>query len=143
MAFNSVKNLVASVAEASPTQFDDWQKTWRTATDGGSTEPLLAFVARERGVAEDVFTQRLAVALGWPYLDLPKLAIATEARNKISTKVAFQYSVLPTALADGVLQVAVSDPFDAAMMNAVRFNARMPVEFALAPKAEIEKALKK
>jgi len=143
MAFSPVKNLIASVAEASPAQFDGWQKSWRTAADGGSAEPLLSFVARERGVAEDVFTQRLAATLGWPYLDLPKLAISTEARNKISTKVAFQYSVLPTALAEGSLQVVVSDPFDAAMMNAVRFNARMPVQFALAPKAEIEKALKK
>jgi type II secretion system protein E len=143
MAFNSVKNLVATVAEASPTQFNDWQKTWRTATEAGATEPLLSFVARERGVAEDVFVQKLATALGWPYLDLPKLSIAMEARNKISTKIAFQYSVLPTALEDGTLQVVVSDPFDAAMMNAVKFDAHMPVQFALAPKAEIEKALKK
>jgi type II secretion system protein E len=143
MAFNSAKNLIATVAQATPMQLDDWRKSWRTATDAGSTEPLLSFVARERGVAEDVFTQRLAATLGWPYLDLPKINIAAEARNKISTKIAFQYSVLPTALTDGGLQVAVSDPFDAAMMNAVRFNARIPVDFALAPKMEIEKALKK
>jgi type II secretion system protein E len=143
MAFSPVKNLVAEVAEASPSQFDDWQKTWRAAVDAGSAEPLLTFVARERGVAEDVFVQRLAAKLGWPFLDLPKLPVSTEARNKISTKIAFQYSVLPTALEDGKLQVAVSDPFDAAMMNAVRFDARMPVNFALAPKTEIEKALKK
>jgi type II secretion system protein E len=143
MAFNSLKNLVASVAETSPAQFEDWRKAWRSAADSGSTEPLLTFIARERGVAEDVFTQRLATSLGWPYLDLPKLAVPAEARNKISTKVAFQYSVLPAAVDDGTLQVAVSDPFDAAMMNAVRFNARMPVSFALATKPEIEKALKK
>ena len=42
-----------------------------------------------------------------------------------------------------MLQVVISNPFDAAMMNAVRFSARMPVQFALATKAEIEKALKK
>src|SRR3984957_2472638 len=143
MAFNSVKNLVASVAEVSPSQFDDWRKTWRTTTDAGSIEPLLTFIARERGVAEDVFVQKLATTLGWPYLDLPKLSIPADARNKISTKIAFQYSVLPTAVNDGVLQVVVSDPFDAAMMNAVRFDARMPVQFALATKTEIEKALKK
>ena len=143
MAFSPVKNLIASVAESAPAQFDDWSKTWRTAVEGGSTEPLLTFVARERGVAEDVFIQRLATALDWPYLDLPKLAIATEARNKLSTKIAFQYSVLPTALENGLLQVVVSDPFDAAMMNAVKFDAHMPVQFALAPKPEIEKALKK
>src|SRR5450432_65989 len=143
MAFSSVKNLVASVAEASPEQFDCWRAAWRTSADNGSTEPLLAFLARERGVTEDVFVQRLAAKLDWPYLDLPKISIPTEARNKISTKVAFQYSVLPTKFENGGLQVAISNPFDAAMLNAVRFNAAGPVSFALAPKLEIEKALKK
>jgi type II secretion system protein E len=143
MAFNSVKNLVASVAGASPNQIDDWRKLWRTAADGGSVEPLMSFIARERGVGEDIFVQKLATTLDWPYVDLPKLNIPPEARNKISTKIAFQYSILPVAVNEGALQVVVSDPFDAAMMNAVRFDARMPVFFALAPKAEIEKALKK
>jgi len=70
MPFGSVKNLVASVVEATPAQFDDWRKAWRAAADSGSTEPLLSFVARERGLAEDVFLQRLATTLGWPFLDL-------------------------------------------------------------------------
>ena len=143
MGFSPVKNLVASVAEASPDQFDDWRKAWRASAENGSQEPLLTFIARERGVAEDVFVQRLASSLGWPFVDLHTFTVPTETRNKISTKVAFQYSVLPAAVNDGALQVIVSDPFDAAMMNAVRFDARMPVEFALAPKVEIEKALKK
>ncbi|HAO80249.1 MAG TPA: secretion system protein E, partial [Verrucomicrobia subdivision 3 bacterium] len=143
MAIGSVKHLVATVAEASPAQFEDWRKAWGTAADAGSAEPLLTFVARERGVAEDIFIQRLATALGWPYLDLPKLVVPTEARNKISTKIAFQYFIMPVAVNDGVLQIAVSDPFDAAMMNAVRFDAHMPVSFALATRPEIEKALKK
>ena len=143
MGFSPVKNLVASVADATPVQFDDWRKAWCAAANNGSAEPLLGFIARERGLAEDAFLQKLAQTLGWPYLDLPKHTTPPEARNKISTKIAFQYSVLPTDVKDGTLQVVASDPFDAAMMNAVRFDARMPVQFALAPKAEIEKALKK
>jgi len=143
MAFSPVRNLVATVADASPAQFDDWRKSWRAAVDAGSDEPLLTFVARERGVAEDVFIQKLATALGWPYLELPKLTIENEVRGKISTKIAFQYFVMPVAINNGVLQIAVSDPFDAAMMNAVRFDAKMPVSFALATRNEIEKALKK
>ncbi len=143
MGFGPVKNLIASVADATPAQFDDWRKSWRATVASGSAEPLLGFIARERGVTEDAFLQKLAQTLGWPYLDLPKHTTPPEARNKISTKLAFQYSVLPTDVIDGTLQVAASDPFDAAMMNAVRFDARMPVQFALAPKAEIEKALKK
>jgi hypothetical protein len=66
MAFGSVKNLVASVAGASPPQFDDWRKSWRAAAVAGSAEPLLTFIARECGLAEDVFMQKLATQLGWP-----------------------------------------------------------------------------
>jgi type II secretion system protein E len=144
MAFGSIKDLVTSVAQASPPQFDDWRKSWRAATTGGSTEPLLSFIARECGLAEDIFMQRLAKSLNWPFIELGKVSVPTEARNKISTKIAFQYSVLPSAYNDdNSLQVVTSDPFDAAMINAVRFDARVPVHFALAPKAEIEKALKK
>ena len=143
MPFSSVKNLVATVADATPAQFDDWRRSWRAAADAGSAEPLLTFIARERGVGEDAFMQRLAAVLGWPHLDLGKLTVEDEVRNKLTTKIAFQYSVLPVAITNGVLQVAASDPFDAAMMSAVRFDAKMPVTFALATRTEIEKALKK
>src|SRR5437764_48357 len=50
---------------------------------------------------------------------------------------------LPTQFENGTLQVAVSNPFDAAMLNAVQFDAQCPVQFALTPRNEIEKALKK
>jgi type II secretion system protein E len=69
--------------------------------------------------------------------------VPPDARQKISTKVAFQYTVLPTGFDNGALRVAVSNPFDAAMINAVQFDAKGPVRFALTPRVEIEKALKK
>jgi general secretion pathway protein E/type IV pilus assembly protein PilB len=143
MPYSSVKELFAQVVGATPDEIADLRKAWRVATENGSQETLLAFICRERGLAEDVFLKRLADALHWPYLELSKLAVEPEARNKISTKVAFQYSILPIALRDGALQVAVSNPFDTAMLNAVRFEARGPVQFALAARADIEKALKK
>ena len=124
MAFNSVKHLVATVADASPAQFDDWRKSWRAAADAGSTEPLLSFIARERGLSEDVFNQRLASQLTWPYLDLGKLTIEDEVRNKLTTKIAFQYTGAAHGHQQWRLQVATSDPFDAAMMTAVRFDAQ-------------------
>src|SRR5438445_10258185 len=143
MAFLSLKQFLARMGMATAEQFDEWSKAWRVAVESGSQESLLAFICRERGLAEELFLQQLAQALNWPFLDLPKLNVAAEARNRISTKVAFQYSVLPTQTDGGALQVAVSNPFDTAMLNAVRFDAHGPVQFALASKAEIEKALKK
>src|ERR1039457_7253841 len=143
MAFLSLKQFLAHMGLATPEQFDECNKAWKVAVASGSQETLLAFMCRERGLAEDVFLQQLAQALNWPYLDLPKLNVPAEARNRLSTKVAFQYSVLPTQVTDGILQVVVSNPFDTAMLNSVRFDAHGPVAFALATKAEIEKALKK
>jgi hypothetical protein len=143
MAFTPVTSLFASVIGVTPEEFTEMRKAWQVAVENGSQETFLAFLCRERGLAEDVFLQRLAAALNWPFLELAKLNVENEARNKISTKVAFQYSVLPTAMRDGAVQVAVSNPFDAAMLNAVRFDAHGPVEFALAPRVEIEKALKR
>src|SRR5438876_8709617 len=96
MAFVSLKEFLARMGFVTPEQFEEQTKTWRVTVESGSQESLLAFICRERGLAEDQFLQQLAEALKWPYLDLPKLTIPPEARNRISTKVAFQYSVLPT-----------------------------------------------
>jgi type II secretion system protein E len=143
MPLLSIKHLIAEAAQASPAEIDGWRKAWRVAAENGSQESLLGFISRERGLTEDQFLQQLARVLGWPFLELPKLSVPPEVRLKISTKVAFQYNVLPTRFENGVLQVAIGDPFDAAMISAVEFDARGPVEFALAPRLEIGKALKK
>src|SRR5215472_14709071 len=143
MAFVSLKDFLSRIGVVTPEQFTAHTKAWRVAADNGSQETLLAFICRESGLAEDVFLQKVAQALKWPFLEMAKLEVPAPARNKISTKVAFQHSVMPTNVFDGTVQVAVSNPFDAPMLNAVRFDARGPVQFALAPKAEIEKALKK
>ena len=143
MALPSIKSVLQRAGLVSPDQFDEWLRAWRVAQANGSPEPLLAFFARERGLAEEQFLQQLATALGWPFLDLPKLSIAPEVRNKVSTKVAFQFGALPVAFENDTLTVVVNNPFNAALINAVQFDAKCPVKFALAPGHEIEKALKK
>jgi len=143
MKFGSLKNLFAEVALVTADRFDELNKAWRIASESGSPESLLEFICRESGIGEEAFLQQLARVLGWPFLQLKSHTIPTEARNKISTKVAFQYSVLPTNFENHTLQVAISNPFDMSMLSAVQFDAKTSVQFALAPKVEIEKALKK
>src|SRR5688500_13089564 len=143
MALKSIKHILAEASLVTPEQFQEWSKAWRIAVESGSTESLLGFFARESGISEETFLQRLAEKLGWPFLDLPHLSIGSEAQKKISTKVAFQYGVLPTKFENGVLQVAVSNPFDSALLSTVQFNAGHTVQFGLASTDEIEKSLKK
>ncbi len=143
MAFASIKSVFESAGLVTSVQFDEWMKAWRVAVESGSVESQLAFLCRERGIGEEQMLQKLAEALHWPYLDLPKLTVAPEVRQKISTKVAFQYNALPTQFENDTLQIAVCNPFNTALLTAVQFDAQSPVQFALAPQAEIEKALKK
>jgi type II secretion system protein E len=143
MAFVSIRQVLAEASLASPDQFETWLKAWRVAADNGSTDSLLTFFSREGGISEELFLQRLATALGWPFLELTRLAITSETQKRISTKVAFQYTVLPVSFEKGTLLVAVSNPFDTGLLQAVEFDARCAVQFGLAPRAEIEKALKK
>ncbi len=143
MAIRSVKDVLADAGIAGSGRFDTLAQNWRTSRENGNTETLLAFLGREAGYSEDQTLQKLGSVISWPYIDLPRTPPSPEAQKRISTKVAFQYAVFPTRFENGVLQLAVSDPFDAAMLNAVQFDARCPVEFGLAPRPEIEKALKK
>lgn len=143
MALRSIKNVLADAALATPGQFLEWTKAWRIASENGSNESMLGFFSRESGLAEESFLQKLATALEWPFFDLSKIAVTAEAQKRIPTKVAFQYSVLPLTFQDNLLQVAVSNPFDSALLNSVQFAAQSPVKFGLAPRGEIEKALKR
>ncbi|MBI3880163.1 MAG: type II/IV secretion system protein [Verrucomicrobia bacterium] len=143
MALPSIKSVFERAQLATSGQFDEWLKAWRVAAESGSPESLFTFMCRERGVAEDIFLQQLAATLGWAFLDLKKVTVEPAVRNKISTKVAFQFGALPISFENETLTVAVSNPFNNALLNAVQFDARSPVKFALAPAAEIEKSLKK
>ncbi|MFM7103162.1 MAG: GspE/PulE family protein [Verrucomicrobiota bacterium] len=143
MAHTPLNVLLESAGLLTGRQLLDWTQAWRAAVENGANESRVAFFARESGMAEDAFLQKLATVLGQPYLELARLTIPPEVRRRVSTKVAFQYTVLPVAEENGGLVVAVSDPFDPGMVNAVQFDARGAVRFGLAPRAEIEKALKK
>jgi hypothetical protein len=64
MAIASIKTLLEKHNLATTRQCEDWLKAWRLASEGGSQEPLLAFIAREKGCTEELFLQELAYRLG-------------------------------------------------------------------------------
>ena len=142
MALTSIKQILAEADLATPVEFSDLTKEWRVAAENGSEEPLLVFFAREKGLTEDAFLERLAKAMDLRFVDLKDISPSVEARKRVTTKVAFQHFVLPIHAENGTIEVVVSDPFDSAMINAVQFNAGGTVKLALAPRSEIEKALK-
>lgn len=143
MAYASLQSVLDRAGLVTRDQFITWSERWRQLAAAGDVETQLAFFAREAGLSEEQFLQRLASVLGWQFMDLAKLTVTNEVRKKISTKTAFQFSVMPTGIELGMLHLACHNPFDPAMQAAVQFDSQGPVQFCLATKVEIEKALKK
>ena len=95
MSYTPLKSILNQAGLLTPAQCDRWSEAWRRSVESGGTEPRLAFFAREAGLAEEAFLQKLASALSLEFVDLAKLSIAPEIRKRISTKVAFQFSIIP------------------------------------------------
>ena len=63
MAFISLREFLSRMGLGTAEEFDAWSKAWKVAVAGGSQESLLGFICREKGLAEDVFLQKLAQSL--------------------------------------------------------------------------------
>ena len=144
MAYTSFRDFCVSARLAEPEQFDAWQSDWRAArAEDGLTDTLPEFLCKRGGKSEDYFLECVSKGYDWKRIELNNVKPSGEARRKISSKVASQHRVVPVSVDEGVLVVAVSNPFNTDLLNAVRFAAQGPVKFVLASSDEIEKSYEK
>ena len=144
MAYTSFRDFCVAAQLAEADQFDQWRSDWcveRAGDGGGGTLP--EFLCKRSGKTEGEFLSRVAEAYDWQRIDLGDVKPTTEARRRISSKIASQHRVVPISVEDGVLLVAVSNPFNTDLLNAVRFAAKGPVRFVLSSSDEIEKSYEK
>ncbi len=99
--------------------------------------------AVQAGLAEAAFLEALANVLRMPYLRLKKQEIDPEILAKLPTKAIFQYNVIPVAMENGTLRVAVSDPFTAGLIDSLRLAAGCRVKLALSPAEDVGDAARK
>jgi type II secretory ATPase GspE/PulE/Tfp pilus assembly ATPase PilB-like protein len=144
MAYTSFRDFCVAAQLAEPDQFDQWQSDWRAERDGdGEAGTLPGFLCQRSGKTEADFLSRVAEAFDWQRIDLGDVKPTAEARRRISSKIASQHRVVPISVEEGVLMVAVSDPFNTELLNAVRFAAKGPVRFVLSTSEGIEKCYEK
>lgn len=105
----------------------------------GLAEAVLKF----GGVREAEFLRRMGELLGFDYVELEKAQPRPDVLQKLPASAVYQYNVLPLRFADGVLTVVSSDPFSTVVRDGLRLAAGCPVTIALAPREEIDKAVKK
>ncbi len=93
--------------------------------------------AVQAGISETAFLEALAKVLRMPYLRLKGREIDAEILACLPTKAVFQYQVIPLAMENETLRVAVSDPFTTGLIDSLRLAAGCRVKLALSPLEDI------
>ena len=95
------------------------------------------------GSREPDFLKKVGEFLGMDYIELETVQPRPDILQKLPASAVYQYNVLPIRFADGMLTVVSSDPFSTVAGDGLRLASGCPVKIALAPREEIDKAVKK
>ena len=106
-------------------------------------ELLGTILARLGKLSQEQLLQMLAQQVGMPYVRLANARIAPEALEKVPPKFASHYRLMPLALSDGVLQVAIADPFDVQTLDELKLLLDCEVRPVLASAREIQEAIQR
>ncbi len=110
------------------------------ASRGASLEKTIVAL----GMADEIVVWRaLAKAHGLKFVDPQKLVPQPEALAKVPKEQAEQNEALPVLLKDGVLWVAIDDPFKTFVADNLAFLAGCTVQCALMPPQALKLALRK
>ncbi len=103
----------------------------------------VAAVVREGFAAEEPLLQALGKELGLDVFPLAAAVIAPEILQKIPTKAVFQYNVIPVAMENGALSVAIHNPFEPGLADALRLASGLRIRLVLSRAPDISAATKK
>ena len=134
----NLQQLLAATGLLTETQVTDLLKASRKPG-----ESLVGALVRTGAVSEEKLLHRLADALHLTFTRLSDKEVEAGARERVPTKVVFQYNVMPMRAENGALIVATNDPFNLAMIESIRLVTKQRVRLALSTEADILKALKR
>ena len=95
------------------------------------------------GVKETEFLAAIGKVLDLEVVDLEKRPPNPNALTRLPASAVYQYNVLPFQTDDASLTIVTSDPFDTTAADGLRLIVGCAVRTMLAPKEDVEKAVKK
>ena len=99
-------------------------------------------VAMNAATSDEVY-EALAEALGYKFVDLRGTRVAAESIEAVPKSIARKHRLVPVGEEDGVLVVAVTDPFDLYAMDNLRFYLNRDVRCVLASPEAVDEAINK
>ncbi len=95
-----------------------------------------------RGVIEkDQIQQALAKKLGIPFINLREFTVSPDVVNMLTAAIAFKHKVVPLDVYEGKIVVAIENPMDWQVTDALSFNINKYVEPVMASPEDINWAL--
>ncbi len=91
----------------------------------------------------DQVYEALAELLGYRFVDLRMTRIPAEAIESMPKPIARKHNIVPVGEEEGVLVVAITDPFDLYAMDSLRFYLNREVRCVLAAPDAVEEAINK
>ncbi len=85
----------------------------------------------------------LAKKLGIPFVKLQGFDLPAQMLSRVPADLAIQYNVVPLGEMNGKLIVAMENPLDQSVINALRFNTNANIEAVMAPGDDIRALLQK
>ena len=140
MSENSLANMILKSAGI----YSDEQLQRISENRAANPGMGLAEAAVKFGGAKEIeFLSAVGKSLGLETVDLERQQPNPDALTKLPASAVYQYNVLPFKTDGTSLTIVTSDPFDTAAADGLRLVAGCPIKTSLAPKEEVEKAVKK
>lgn len=94
-------------------------------------------------VTQQEVNAALARKLGIPFVNLQGFDLPAHMLSRVPADLAIQYNVVPLGEMNGKLIVAMENPLDQTVVNALRFNTNANIEAVMAPGKDIRHLLQK
>ena len=110
---------------------------------GDSLPGLLDLLVRDGAIDENALTTAIAEKLGLPLIVLDGLVIAPDVINAVPRSFVQEHSIIPFDRQNGVLHVAVADPFAFGVNDSIAYLVGGGVTLFLAPADDIRRTIQR
>ncbi|MBI5851502.1 MAG: hypothetical protein HZB39_10840 [Planctomycetes bacterium] len=127
---------LAEVCNREAAEFDELLE------QAGGDELRFVALAVERGLASENDAYRVwARRLGVDFDPLDERTLSPQSLHRLPIDVGRRFGAVVVGEADGLLRVALSNPYDVLSIDAIQEATRSPIDIALATPSSIERAL--
>ena len=104
--------------------------------------PLGELLIKSGHITQDQLQLSLAEKMGIPFVDISKLDINADVHLLVPREIIQKYSVMPLSIFNGKLIIAMEDPLNWKILEAIRFAASKDLIAVMASEEDIQEAIK-